>query len=309
MLRPIRFAAPLLTLLVAIAWVPAADEPEAAGTEAAAQPTVAANDPVLAAARAADFEYLRHVDLLVGDLRSDDQATRIGAIRTLGQLQDSQALAHVLPFLDATGHSDDEVIAAITAVRESGAPGLEALLKRLIGHNSDAVRLSAHHALDRLGGLTAADHKARATDRIDAVRASAASNLGLLKHTEAAPILVDALRHDERAHVRRMAAIALGRLGDTANAPVLLDSLTDSNRGVRRCAGEALVLLDYKPAIPHLLMALEANIAGPDLDRCLERLSGEDFGFDSRANALDRTAAIERGFAWYAVHAKDFEAR
>ncbi len=306
MIRLIRMAAPLLA---AIAWVPAADDVAVDANVASTQSTVAANDPVLAAARAADHVYQRRIDLLVGDLKGDDIAKRIAAISTLGRLQDPVAITLVVPFLDATGHTDDELIAAITAVRESGTTGLDALLKRLIGHPSDAVRLAAHHALDRLGALTAADHKARATDSIDAIRASAVSNMGLMKYAEAAPILTDALRHDERAHVRRMAAIALGRLGDKANAPVLLESLTDGNRGVRRCAAEALVLLDYKPAIPHLLMALEANIAGPDIDRCLERLTGEDFGFDSRANALDRSAAIERGFAWYAIHAKDLEAQ
>nr|MBA3685449.1 HEAT repeat domain-containing protein [Planctomycetota bacterium] len=224
-------------------------------------------------------------------------------------LQDPLALAHVIRFLDPVNRSDDELVAAITAIRDSGASGLSAVLQRLIGHGSDDVRLAAHHALDRLAALNVADHKAVAGDTVDAVRANAVSSLGLMKHTEAAPILVDALRHDERAHVRRLAAIALGRLGDKANAPVLIESLTDSNRGVRRYAAEALAQLDYKPAIPYLLMALEANLAGAYIDRSVEVLSGQDFGYDSRANALDRAAAMDRGFAWYALHSKEFEAQ
>ena len=62
-------------------------------------------------------------------------------------------------------------------------------------------------------------------------------------------------------------------------------------------------------AIPYLLMALEANLAGAYIDRSLDLLSGQDFGFDSRANALDRAAAIDRGYAWYAQHAKELEAQ
>jgi len=126
-----------------------------------------------------------------------------------------------------------------------------------------------------------------------------------LKHAEAAPILISALRYDPRAHVRRMAAISLGKLGDRANAPTLMDALCDADPGVRRYSAESLVQLGAVESIPNLLMALEANVAPSHINRCLKILSGQDFGFDPRGNVLDRTTAIERGYEWWSLNAKN----
>jgi hypothetical protein len=66
------------------------------------------------------------------------------------------------------------------------------------------------------------------------------------------------------------------------------------------------VKIDYKLAIPNLLMALEANVSGGYIDHCVDLITGQDFGFDTRANALDRAAAVEKGFVWWAANAKSF---
>jgi hypothetical protein len=65
------------------------------------------------------------------------------------------------------------------------------------------------------------------------------------------------------------------------------------------------VKLNYTPAIPNLLMAMEGNVAGDHIARCLTLMTMQDFGFSSRANPLARTEAIEKGFAWWTANAKE----
>ena len=97
-------------------------------------------------------------------------------------------------------------------------------------------------------------------------------------------------------------SVFLGRLGDKAHGDKLKVSLTDADPMVRRYAAEALAKLDYKAAVPDLLMALEANVAGHYVVRAVRVLTGEDFGFDPDAPLLHRQEAIEKGFVWVTAH-------
>lgn len=301
--------APLSALLfAALAAAPVAqavDAPAAPAATPAAETSVSSDAELLAAARAVDEIYQARIARLTDMLAAPDEKNRLQALSLIGQLYDPTLVPVIMPFLQSSRRSTAELIAAASALPASGSEPATPLLKNLLKHADASVRVAAMNALTRLQAIQSDDYKGRANDPSGAIRGSSDTNLGRLAVADAAPILLKALSFDERPHVRRMCAISLGLLGDKAHAPALTDALTDGNPGVRRYAAEALVKLDYKPAIPHLLMALEANVAGDHLNRSLKLLSGQDFGFDSRANPLARTAAIEKGFKWWTENSKD----
>ena len=265
---------------------------------------------LLAAARVASIAYQNHIQTLnaalsASTVSASTQETRSEALRTLGELHDPQAVLSILNFLEQPQHSREDLLAAALALGTAGEPsGIPALHKLTVNGNED-VRLAAYNALGSLNKASAADHAQRAKDSDETPHLAALTNLGTLKQADAAPLLIAGLERHPRAVVRRMCAIGLGKLGDKANGPVLQNALSDPDPDVRRYAAEAIASLGYRPAIPFLLFALEANIAGNDLSKVITQMTGQDFGFDSSADPLRRTAAIERGFAWWTAHSAD----
>ncbi|MBA2480840.1 MAG: HEAT repeat domain-containing protein [Planctomycetes bacterium] len=261
---------------------------------------------VLAAARAADDLYQRHLEELTAKLRSGVEADRLQAIADLGRLDDPKAIIPLLPFIDAGNHSSGELIAGATALGHladtSAVPGLRQLLQN---HNDPEVRLAALNALDVIKATASRDYMPKTKDVEPSINGSAMTNLGTLAHAPAADTLARALARDSRPLVRQMCAIGLGRIGDKSQVTVLQDALSDADPGVRRYAAEALVKLNSISSVPYLLMALEGNVAGQHIDRCMRILTGQDFGFDYRDNELKRREAVERGFRWWTDHAAD----
>jgi HEAT repeat protein len=282
--------------------VQAADEATAA---APAAETLDVDAEVLAAARAADLFYQRKIERLKALLSSPSEADRVEAISHIGHLRDPAMIPTLLPWLQSSNRSPAELVAATCAVPTDGGQAAIPALKNLLKNDAPEVRVAAMNALTRLQSIASADYVARSSDKETAIRASSATNLGVLAVADAAPILLKHLALDGKPHVRRMCAISLGLLGDRANGAALADALTDSNPGVRRYAAEALVKINYTPAIPNLLMAMEGNIAGDHIARCLQLMTMQDFGFSSRANPLARSEAIEKGFVWWTANAKD----
>lgn len=280
----------------------AADEQPAGD---AVEVTVATDAEVLAAARAADLFYQRKVQRLSALLASPVEAERVEAISHIGHLRDPSLVPTLLPWLQASNRTPAELVAATCALPTDGGQAGIPALKNLLKHEDPSVRVAAMNALTRLQSIAATDYTARAEDKETAIRGSSAANLGVLNVADAAPILLKHLALDGKPHVRRMCVISLGLLGDRANGPAIAAALTDSNPGVRRYAAEALVKLNYTPAIPNLLMAMEANVASDHIARCLTLMTMQDFGFSSRANPLARTEAVEKGFAWWTANAKD----
>lgn len=278
---------------------------DAEPAEAAAPAEAATDAEVLAAARAADLFYQRKVERLAALLASPVEAERVEAISHLGHLRDPALVPMLLPWLQASNRTPAELVAATCALPGDGGQAGIPALKNLLKHEDPTVRVAAMNALTRLQAIAKADYVARSEDREPAIRASSAVNLGVLNAADAAPVLLKHLALDGKPHVRRMCVISLGLLGDRANGPAIAAALTDSNPGVRRYAAEALVKLNYTPAIPNLLMAMEANVASDHIARCLTLMTMQDFGFSSRANPLARTEAIEKGFAWWTANAKD----
>jgi HEAT repeat protein len=262
---------------------------------------------VLAAARAADAFYQRRIATLTDGLNSPNEATRIEALRTIGFLQDPDLTDKLLPWMQSSNRSSAEIIAAITALTDSGTLIAAPALRQLLKHDNAQVRANAMNGLTRAQQVEKADYAKAASDSESSLRASGNVNLGLIKAEDAAPILLHSLALDINPHVRRMCAIALGQLGNREHGAALAQALCDSNPGVRRYAAEALVKLNYTPAIPNLLMAMEGNIAGDHIARSLTLMTKQDFGFNSRANPLARTEAVEKGFIWWNAHAKELD--
>jgi hypothetical protein len=262
---------------------------------------------VLAAARAADVYYQRRLATITDGLNSTDETTRVKTLRTIGYLQDPALTGQLLPWMQASNRSATEIIAAITALTDSGTVVAVPVLRQLLKHDDAQVRANAMNGLTRAQQVEKTDYINLAADTNSALRGSSGVNLGLMKAEDAAPILIKGLQLDDSPHVRRMCAIALGQIGLREHGPALVQSLADSNPGVRRYAAEALVKLNYTPAIPYLLMAMEGNVASDHIARSLQIMTNEDFGFSSRATLLARTEAINKGFTWWSKNAKDLD--
>ena len=252
---------------------------------------------VLAAARAASVEYQTRLRTLSEGLVAPSEAQRIDAVRALGGLRDPRSIPVLVPWLLKAERTPAELVAGITVLGRLGFQSPVPQLRSFAASDNADVRQAAVLALHQIGVINAGDWMLRAKEDDDALRLNALASLGHLSHAEAAEALVLGLAHSKPL-VRQAACIGLGRLGDKVHGEKLAVALTDSDPMVRRYAAEALATLDYKAAVPNLLMALEANVAGGYIVNALRVLTGQDFGFDPNAPLLHRQEAIERGFAW-----------
>ena len=262
---------------------------------------------VLAAARTADAIYQRHLQILASELASTDQAVRLKAIPLVGNQQDPETVALLLPFTEASNRSVAELTAAAGALGHIGSMTAEPALRALVTNQDPTVRLAALNALGQLSADTPAQWSARAKDTDAGIRQISDSNLAAVKAPDAVAVLIEGLSKERDPVTRRICALGLGRLGDQRAASALVDALTDPDPRVRAFAGGALAQLDYKPAIPPLLMALEANVSGAELTLALRALAGTDFGFNAKADDFSRHTAIEKGFVWWAENAQKFQ--
>ena len=256
---------------------------------------------VLAAARAASVEYQNRYDSLVAGLQATDEQQRIDAVHTLGMLRDPRVVPVLVPWMLQPKRTTGEQVAAITILGRLGFQTPVPQLRSFAASSDPEVRKAAVSALHTIGAIGAGDWMLRAKEEDDALRLNAIASLGHVSHAEAAEALVIGLNHGKPL-VRQAACIGLGRLGDKVHGEKLKIALTDADPMVRRYAAEALAKLDYKAALPDLLMALEANVAGHYIVRTVRVLTGEDFGFDPDAPLLRRQEAIERGFVWVTAH-------
>ena len=258
----------------------------------------------LAAARTTSPAYQVRLSALRAGLDSPDATVRREAIRQLGSSDDPVALADLLAFLARGKHETDELSVIATALGTSGNPAAIPALRKLSAATEADVRFAAYNALGQLAAATPADHTQRAKDEDRSQHLAGLTNLGTIKHAEAAALLVAGL-NDARAIVRRQCAIGLGRLGDPAHGLALQNALSDADPGVRQRAAEAIAAIKYRPAIPYIIFALDANVAGDELHDVLKQMTGQDFGFRSTDNPLRRREAVDRGFAWWTAHSKD----
>lgn len=264
-----------------------------------------ADAETLAANRANNTAYQQMLGSLRRSLASESQ--RREALLALARLQDPQVIPDIARHLDADLHDLDTVVAACIAAGLSGDASLVTPLRRLVGHSQDQLHTAALAALDALNAIGHNDQLREASSSQDPIRGSAVTRLGIEPQRQSGEALLRALDPltERDVHVRRMAAIGLGRLGDSSYAPDLINALSDPDALVRRYAAEALSALDHKPAIPYLLIALEAGIAGNDLARALAHLVGQDFGWRADADPSAKMEALRRGFAWWSETGAD----
>ena len=252
---------------------------------------------VLSAARAASVEYQIRLRILSEGLEAPTETQRIDSVRALGELRDPRSIPVLVPWVLQAKRTPAEQIAAITVLGRLGFQTPVPQLRSFAGSENPDVRKAAVAALHQIGVISAGDWMLRAKEDDDALRLNALASLGHITHAEAAEALVLGLTHHQSL-VRQAACIGLGRLGDKAHGEKLKVALTDADPMVRRYAAEAIAKLDYKAAVPDMLMALEANVAGAYIVNALRVLTGQDFGFNPSDPLLRRQEAIERGFAW-----------
>ena len=259
---------------------------------------------VLAAARSANLVYKRHVAEIAAQIQDPDPRIRQRAILTLGQLIDPLTLKLLLPLLESAQDPNDQVAAATACGRIGSTVAVPSLRALADGSKDGLVRLAALNALVQIKSAQPQDYLNRAKDPDPVLSGDGLTNAGTLAFDKASDALAQGLTSSRDQITRRMCAIGLGRIGDKGQAPALIDALGDSDPGVRRYAAEALVKLNYTPAIPYLLMALEGDIAAVYINRCLMLLSGQDFGYDWRDNEIARVNAVEKGFQWWSDNAE-----
>jgi HEAT repeat protein len=261
---------------------------------------------ILAAARAADFFYQNHLARLTDDLAAPDQATRSRALATLGRLGDPDTVALLIPILEGKVKLPPaDLIAACQAAAALGQPAATApLIRSLLTHPDPDVRIAAYNALSVLAASNPGDSTTRAKDAAAVLNGAAKTDLGIYHQAEAAEILGQALAKDPRPHVRRMAAIGLGRIGTPELGPALQAGLTDPDPQVRGTVAASLAKIQYTPAVPFILIALESDIATVELAAALKSLAGDDFGYNPKGHVVERTDAVNRGFAWWAAQQK-----
>lgn len=254
---------------------------------------------LLAAARAANQTYQRHLARLQADLAGPDEAARLRAIVDLGRTLDPAVVPLLTPLLDLREHPPAHVRAAAIALSTMGVETVAPQLRVLAANQDPEIRAIGVGSLARLDRLEFRDFEQQATAPTTDLRSVAVSGLAATGANEAGSLLRAVLRRDRKPFNRRLAAAGLARLRNPAYGPDLTDALTDPDPFVRRYAAEGLVAIDHQPAIPELLLALEGRAAVEHLHRALLALAGQDFGYSPHADERERHAAITRAFNWW----------
>lgn len=163
------------------------------------------------------------IEPLIMALEAKDTQVRQGAVQTLGQLHDPQALQPLVS---------------------------------LLKDKDAALRQAAAKALGRLGDRRAVGPlMISLNDRNEWVRSAAAQSLGQLGDPQAVKPLVGALK-DWYSDVRRVAMLALGQLGNAQAVKPLIGLLKDRDNEVRRTTAEVLGQFNDERAVNPLIATL-----------------------------------------------------
>ena len=259
---------------------------------------------VIEALRQANLTYSALRNRTISELQSGDLDTIKQALTRVIRLNDPEINPTLRSLLDEDVHDPEIVIAVLHALPNlTGIPG-SAEARLLLESDHEGVRLAAYSTLNQQAELRIADAELFAEASLPIIEGSSITKLSDLgdnanQAEQAGDILARTLSFDTDDIDRRMAAIGLGRLGDANYANALIDALSDRDPLVRRYAAESLALLDHKPAIAYLLVAMEAGIAGGDMRQALRSLTGgEDFGYNPHDGLIQRRAAVDRGIRW-----------
>ncbi len=194
----------------------------------------------------AQARVAKHVQVLIGQLASQDSNVRSGAASGLGDIG-SPGAEEAIPVL-AAALRDENTGVRIYAAQSLGLIGRPAVpsLLELLKDKDESVRHYALFGLQAAGPAAAPAIPAlieTLKDENAVMRADAAKALGSIGPAAkvAVPALIGAMR-DKDADVRSFTAGALGEIGPQAQAaiPILNEALNDQDEAVRRTAVYAL---------------------------------------------------------------------
>ncbi len=214
------------------------------------------------------------VELLIGQLKSEDLEVRRSAVVALGRIGDSTAAPALLESLN----DESLAIDAANALGQIGDPRAVDGLVNLIGNTDASVRQAAVSALN---SLTVSSMSERIIpllhDPDPNVRESAVKIAGYFGYPESAGALLE-LSHDEDERVRCVALEHLPYVEDERVLDVLVHAMKEETPNVRAAAARAL----GHTFAPETLKPLVEGLSDEDVwvryfsARALGRLRSED---------------------------------
>jgi HEAT repeat protein len=213
------------------------------------------------AAAAAHLGILRYPESLAGLIRAmadRDPLVRLAAVRAVGQVGGSEAMATLIPTL-----GDPRGMVARRALDILAERGIQAVDQILTYAQSTDSRDGRRAAIELLGLLRSPRavpyllewiRTAHPDERLPAVRAAAA--IGDPRFLEAFHVLLA----DPQWEVRLQAAKGLATLGSTASIPVLRRALGDPHWWVRFRAAVALAEIGGPDALEEALLDTDPHV-------------------------------------------------
>jgi len=167
---------------------------------------------------------------------------QVAAVEALGSIPDERVLKLLVRALKSSDHT--VCLAAIFALANARAPGLENELAPLVKHKDHRIRVAAIEALAKLDPQRQADLlRSLLRDPTWDVRSAAAAALGKVRDAATTEALMAALQ-DQNVDVRAAVAGALGQAGDPRAIGSLVLALKDADANVRKMAAGALTQID-----------------------------------------------------------------
>lgn len=216
------------------------------------------------------------VEPLIAALDNDSRQVRAGAVRVLGEIGDSRAIAPLIGLIERSERKEGDSYlrsAAVAALGKIGGPGVVPALIARLKDVEPRVRETAMTELGKLDDPRVVECASESLkDDSSSVRVSAARALGRRKDASAVEALIAAL-DDEDASVRRDAVRALGQIGDRRAVEPLIGCLDDVYEYVRSAAADSLGELGDQRAAGPLAKVVKADSSQQVRERAVDALS------------------------------------
>ena len=189
---------------------------------------------------------------LVGALRDADVMVRLEAAQSLGQMEDTLAVAALSRALREDADPEVRKMAAWALGNIESSAAVPALSQALRSDRDPDVRRTAVWALGQIEDADALPALAEALKTNDVeLRRQAVWALGQIEDARAVPALAGVLR-DSDAQVREQAVWALGQIESPAAVAPLSAFINDANADVRKQVAWALGQIEDADAVPAL---------------------------------------------------------
>ncbi|MEE9613624.1 MAG: HEAT repeat domain-containing protein [Thermodesulfobacteriota bacterium] len=219
---------------------------------------------------------------LVNNLKNDDPAVRIRAIKALGGTRDPRAFDPIRTMLYDKDPGVRRVATHVLAVG-GDRRALGALVEVLQDKYAGDQRVNTAYALRYIKGSGAVDALVSVLkDENPELGRMAANTLGFIGDRRALGPLLEVLKDESSGGPRAGAAFAIGRIGGREALEPLLAALKDRDPAVRLSASQALGNIGGKNAIEPLIDALKDEDPGVRMgvSLALTGMTGLDMGED-----------------------------